>query len=252
MIYVNGDSFTQKSNGSIDYSWPILLEKTTQQTVLNQAAGCGSNSRMLSNLQDLYSLGIRPEIVLIGLTTYSRWHVPAERFGSWNIGPTVINDRTGQKDESMLKWWLLNAYNRIEFVRQYYNQIWQMHNFCQTHLNCPIIFFNAHDVEIEKIQKEIFGTDETQKAWVLDNVDDPSDQYTQDYITAFQFYREEYKKWIIKTESWMSFLQPNYIDPPGGEHADHPSRQGHRLICDYVLSIIKETLPNTYQKWSNI
>lgn len=249
MIYINGDSFTQRSNGLEDYSWPVHLAAKTNQPVINQAAGCGSNSRALSNLYDLHSLGIKPDLVIIPLTSFTRYHVPSSRFSAWNIGPTIINDRTGVVDKSIHKWWMVNVYDQIEFVRQYYNQIWQMHEFCNTHLQCPIMFFNGHNSSIQLIEQMLFGSDSEQQQWILKNVTNADDMYTEQYTTVFKFYREASKKWLRDMTSWLTFLNPDYIDPPNGEHPGHPSRHGHLLICDYVQCKIQETLPTLYQQW---
>lgn len=249
MIYVNGDSFTSRSSIQEDYSWSSHLSRKTNQTVVNQACGNNANSRALSSLHDLYSLGIRPELVIMALNNFRRWHVPSKRFSSWSIGPTTVNDRTGQIDDSMYKWWITNVYDQIEFVRQYYNQIWQMHEFCHTHLECPIIFFNSHDKNIDNIESKLFGSDAEQEQWILENVQDVTDIYTEQYKTVFKFYREASKKWIRYPKPWTSFLNPDYIDPPDGEHPHHPSREGHVLLCDYILCKIQETCPTIYQQW---
>lgn len=251
MIYVNGDSFTQKSPGAEDYSWSQILEQSVGQTVINQAAGCGSNTRMLSNLYNLHHQGIQPKLVIMALSSFHRWHVPGKQMSSWSIGPTIINDRTGLKDESMLKWWLINAYDKLEFVYQYYNTIWQMHELCHSKLKCPVVFFNAFDLEIYEIEKIVFGNHEQLTQWINQQVDDPVDQSTLNYLKAFEYFQKQSKLWIRDTVPWISFLHPNYIDPIDGEHPSHPSRQGHRLICDRVLSIIKERLPEISQQWSN-
>jgi hypothetical protein len=249
MIYVNGDSFTSRSSIQEDYSWSSHLSRKTNQTIVNQAAGCGSNSRMLSNLHDLYSLGVNPELVIIALSSHVRWHVPSSRFSSWSIGPTIINDRSGIVDESALKWWVASVFDKLEFVRQYYNQIWQMHEFCRNYLKCPIIFFNAFDNNIVNIEKQLFYSEASQRRWVVNNSLEPLDTYTEQYVKVFNFYKEASKSWVRFTTPWTSFLNPNYIDPPNGEHPNHPSREGHVLISDYVLCKIQETFPTIYQQW---
>jgi hypothetical protein len=237
MIYVNGDSWSQRSNIDPDYSWPKLLQEIVNVPVINQSAGCGSNSRILSNLYAAYQMGMRPDLILVGLTSFQRWHLPSKLGSSWNIGPTVINDRTGARDETMLNWWRKYVFDDLEYIYQYYNQIYQMNELGKNYFRCPIIFFNAWDINIVKIHNDIFKTDNDD--WIASLVD-TSDYAVVDYIECFKFFKDKFKDIKFYLDPWSKFLT-QHIDGPTGLHPGHPSPEGHRLICDYVSSIIKQT-----------
>ena len=101
----------------------------------------------------------------------------------------------------------------------------------------------------ENIEKQLFYSEASQRQWVVKNSLEPLDTYTEQYVKVFNFYKEASKSWVRFTTPWTSFLNPNYIDPPNGEHPNHPSREGHVLISDYVLCKIQETFPTIYQQW---
>jgi hypothetical protein len=250
VIYVNGDSWSQKSRTLVDYSWPKILQDTLCYPVENQSAGCGSNSRMLSNLYKTYQSGKRPDLIIIALTSFQRWHFPSRCGSSWSIGPTVINDRYNNNDETILNWWRRNVFDEVEFVYQYYNQIWQMHELSTKYFQCPIIFFNAWDVHISQIHQQIFYNN-IQK-WLESKLLDMDDYATIDYIKSFDFFKNEITRWNhLIDQPWTNFLT-NYIDDSNGLHPNHPSPDGHRLICDHVISTIKEKFPTTYQKFKGL
>jgi hypothetical protein len=247
MIYVNGDSWSQKSNGEIDYSWPTLLQENIKGTVVNQSAGCGSNSRMLANLYSAYQQGLKPDLILIGLTTFQRWHLPSQLGSVWNIGPTVINDRFGNKDETILNWYRKHVFDELEYIYQYYNLIWQMHELGKNYFQCPIIFFNAWDTEITKIHSTIFDTNDNN--WMKSLVKDPNDYAVLNYINYFNFFKSKFNEITLYINPWMDFLN-EHIDGPNDRHPGHPSLDGHKLISEYIISIIKQTVPEIWSKYT--
>ena len=244
MIYITGDSWTQKSNIFPDYSWPCVLEQLLNHTVINEAAGCGSNSRMVSGIQNLYLHGIQPDLVIVALTTFARYHVPGPALSSWSIGPTVINDRYSRSNNVILRWWLENVYNEVEFVFQTFKSIWQIHEFCKTHLQCPVIFQNAWSDDIKNIAIQMF-TDNNIKKWVHERVPDIHDYSTDQYIRSFEFFKSASKEWIIDYTPWHNNLNI-CNDGPNGLHPGHPDLDSHRLIANHVCSIIEEKLPELY------
>ena len=247
MIYVNGDSWSQKSNGPIDYSWPKLLQESINNTVLNQSAGCGSNSRILANLHSTYQTGIKPELILIGLSTFRRWHLPAQLGSAWNIGPTVINDRFNGKDDTILPWWRKHVFDKLEYLYQYYNQIWQMHELGKNYFQCPIIFFNAWDFEIIELHTKIFA--DNSNKWIFQLVEDQKDYAINDYIKYFDFFKSKFNQINLHMTPWMDFLT-DHIDGPNDLHPGHPSPKGHRLICEQVISIINKHTPDIWSKYT--
>jgi hypothetical protein len=248
IIYVNGDSWSQRSNINPDYSWPCLLQEKINCPVLNQSAGCGSNSRMLSNLYRLYQSGAEPKIVLIGLTTYTRWHLPARLGSSWSIGPTVINDRFSKPNESMLPFYVNDVFDDLEYVYQFYNQIWQMQEIAKNYLKCPIIFFvgwTANSPTILDIHHALFKGN--LEDWVCSKVEDTQDYAVQDYINAFQFFKTKVDDWHLVLDTWSDLVYNN-IDDDNGLHPGHPNPQGHKIICQNVLDKIKEKFPTIYKE----
>jgi hypothetical protein len=244
VIYVNGDSWSQKSGTLVDYSWPNILQETLGCLVENQSAGCGSNSRILSNLYKTYQSGVRPNLIIIALTSFQRWHFPSKCGSSWSIGPTVINDRYNNHDQTILNWWQRNVFDEVEFVYQYYNQIWQMHELSTKYFECPIIFFNAWDPYIAQIHQHIYYNNIQE--WLKLNLSDMDDYATIDYIKSFEFFKNEMAQWNHYIDyPWINFLT-GHIDDSTGLHPNHPSPNGHRLICKHVTSIIKEKIPTIY------
>mgnify|MGYP003639204233 FL=1 len=245
MIYVNGDSWSQRSNIDPDYSWPCILQSKAKCQVINQSAGCGSNSRMLSNLQKFYQTGARPKIILIGLTIYSRWHLPSKMGSSWNIGTmVVINDRFGEKNDEILPFYINYVYDEIEYIYQMYNQIWQMQELATNYFKCPIIFFNSWSspdnyYHLATMHKEIYKDPES---WIATRVDDTDDIAIKDYIHAFNFFKTKLDDWNLVLDTWSDLVY-NHIDDEKGLHPGHPSPQGHKMICNNVLDTIEQSYP---------
>ena len=249
MIYVNGDSWTQPSNVSPDYSWPVVLEQLLENPVINDAAGLGSNTRMLSCLHNFYIQGHRPDLVIIALSNFARYHVPSNRISHWSIGYSGLahNDRTGKKSHAINKWWQEEVYDELAFVYQNYKTIWQIQEFCNHNMNCPVLFFNAYDDIFFNFQEEIFGSNDQLTNWVNCRVHDPVDQHTLEYVNGFKFFKDQYKNWMLDPTLWKQLLSSQLIDDNNGGHPGHPSLDGHRLIANHVCSIIEEKLPELYQ-----
>jgi len=248
MIYVNGASWAQRSNTEPDYSWPSVLQSKAKCPVVNQAAGCGSNSRILNNLYRLYQTGSRPSVMLIALCIDTRWHLPSKMGSSWNIGTmVVINDRSGEKNDEILPFYINYVYDEIEYIYQMYNQIWQMQELATNYFKCPVIFFNQYsnkDYNFADIHNEI---DKDPTAYVLSRVEDANDYSTQDYIKSFEFFKTHFDKWHIELDSWSDLVY-NHIDDEKGLHPYHPNHEGHKIICDSVLDAIQQKHPLLYKE----
>lgn len=261
MIYVNGDSWSQRSNIDPDYSWPCILQSRAKCQVINQAAGCGSNSRILSNLYKLYHARYKPSLILIGLTVYSRWHLPSIMGSSWNIGPGVINDRFARKNDvnfhhefstnnELLTFYINDVYNEMEYIYQMFSHIWQIHELANNYFKCPVIFFNSWSspdkttYHLKTIYREIY---KDPVAWVTSKVDDVDDYSTQEYMQAFNFFRTKFNEWQLVLDSWSDLVY-NQIDDDKGLHPGHPSPEGHKMICNSVLDTIEQRYPLLYKE----
>jgi lysophospholipase L1-like esterase len=242
MIYVNGDSWsTWNTVESKEVIWPTQLQKQTEISVYNDSAGCGSNSRIFYNLCNFYQCAQarneKIDLVIIALSTNTRWHLPARRLSSWSIGPTVRNDRSGACDETILKWFTINVLDDLEFTYQYYNTIWQIDNLCKKTINCPVIFFNGWCNKLD-LFAEIFYNKEKTDNWIYSQVEDEKDMFTLNYISAFDYLRNYFKNVNYVKETWENFI--NDEDRVDGWH---PNTAGHQKISNFVLDKIKETYP---------
>ena len=280
MIYVNGDSWSRNTwspTFTNDVSWSSCLKQTYGIDVINESTGGGSNARVYDKLQLHYQLGHRPDLVLIGLSGENRWHLPTSNNKSWNFGPTIINDGTGDVDLSAFMWWTMRCLDRMEYTMQYWNTIWKIHTFCQHILKCPVIFFNAW-ADMDKLEHDIFDADANSVSkWVLDHSEcrDLRDINVRRYIALFEFYKKHRHEWLFERKSWAEILgrkqvwspnkfdyepdlptdqqdnQPQYLCGPNDFDPDHPNELGHRLIADYVMCSIKKFLPDMHESISN-
>lgn len=252
MIYVNGASWAQRSPVDPDYSWPAVLQSRVKSPVVNEAAGCGSNSRILSNLYRLYQTGRRPSIMLIALCIDTRWHLPSRQGSTWSIGGgTVVNDRFFKpeyaKEEELLVFFAADVYDILEYTYQMYNTIWQIQELANNYFKCPVIFFNQYANEnysLADIHNSIYKDPE---AFVLKMVEDVDDYSTQDYIKSFEFFKTQYNKWHIELDAWTD-LVCDYVDDEKGLHPYHPNHEGHKIICDSVQDAIKKKHPKLYKE----
>lgn len=238
-IYTNGDSFTQPSNGDVDYSWPKQLSDLTGWSIVNEAAGCGSNSRALSNLLAYFHAGNKPDLVIIGLTSPQRVHLPSARQSSWSIGPTVINDRSGKIADSVLKWYVDNCYDQTESMYQYYSIIWQIHELCNNHINCPVLFINMWDSEAHKFDQMLFSNDQTAiKDWINARVDDVMCYTTLNYYKMFEFFAKERIKWHMPLTCLDDMLSVEHHMP----NDMHPNSKGYTIFAQEIKKLVDNIL----------
>lgn len=246
MIYVNGDSFsrnTWSAENPIDYSWPRQLGQILQVEVINDSAGCGSNNRMLSGLHALYLQGQRPDLVLIALTGIGRWSLPTARQGYWNINASgAFNDRTGATNDELAKIWATEVYDQVELTYQYFNTIWQIHEFCKNYLRCPVIFFNAWSAANETIEHQVFDAVELDR-WLLDELGSDSQIFIDRYRTMFGFFSRCRESWRFERKPFTDILGPDDLYDQWGPDPDHPNPQGHTKIAHFVLGKIQDFLP---------
>ena len=252
MIYVNGASWAQRSNIDPDYSWPSILQSHVKCQVVNQAAGCGSNSRILANLYKLYQIGTRPSLMLIALCIDARWHFPSRMGSTWSIGPgAVINDRFFKPDfakvDDLSMFFIADVYSEIEYTYQMYNQIWQIQELAKNYFKCPVIFFNTYSNEEFDMKRTYNEIHKDSMAYVLGKVDEHDDYSTQEYIRAFEFFKTKSAEWHLELDSWSNLVY-NHIDDEKGIHPGHPSPEGHKIICNSVLSTIEQKYPLLYKE----
>lgn len=245
MIYVNGDSWSRNlwiSWSPEDWSWPKQLGESLNIEILNESQGCGSNSKIVADLQRNYFLGHNYDLVIIGLSSPNRWHIPARNMSSWLIGPTVLNDRLYKKDETILPWWTINSHNNLEYVYQHYSIIWQINEICKNYYKCPVLFFNAFDKKIPIIDEILQSGEAELSDWLKLNFESLFDNAYDDswdkYVTAFNFFGLQRKNWAFDPVPWSSLLSPADIDGPNDRDPMHPSRHGHKIISDYVMPFV--------------
>ena len=237
MIYVNGDSWsTWNTIDRLEEPWPMQLKNFTNHDVYNDSIGCGSNSRMFYNLCNFYqhtqTTKQSIDLVLIGLTTPQRWHLPSNRLSSWSIGPTVRNDRSGIVDETILKWYVSTVYDELEYYYQYFNTIWQIDTLCKKTIECPVVFFNSWDNDIDKFLDIFYNKSKCNK-WIYEKVDDTADMFTLNYINAFDYFRNYFVNVNFVRDCWENLItDQDRID------GWHPNTVGHAKICNFVKNKI--------------
>jgi hypothetical protein len=249
MIYVNGDSWSRNlwvDWSPVDWSWPKQLSETLNVEMLNESQGCGSNSKIIVDLQRNYFLGHKYDLVIIGLTTPNRWHLPAKNMSSWVIGPTILNDRLYKKDESILSWWKMNSHDDLEYTYHYYSIIWQINEMCKNYFKCPVLFFNAWDNEITKIDKILQSDESSLIEWLESKFtplsDSEYDTRWNSYVESFKFFQAQRKNWTFESTSWRFLLSASDYDGPEDRDPGHPSKKGHKIICEYVLPFVKNQI----------
>lgn len=228
-IYINGDSWTWGEDLSSSDLWPNMLASDIGISITNEATGCGSNSRVVDCLFNMFATGAHPDMAIIVLTGHHRWHVPSANMGAWSIGPLVaIDDRTGRKDEILRKWMLENSYDVIDSIYRYYRSIWQMQIICDQ-FDCPVWFFQAWDPDLHKL--DLLHDQENRRRF-LESCD--NDWFRMRYQRGFDFLSNQSIHWKYFEQPLKSLLVAEDLDITG-----HPNRTGHRKIANYIRNKIK-------------
>ena len=234
MIYVNGDSWSQRTPyvDSEDI-WPTLLAKKLGTNVYNDSMGCGSNSRIQHGLENYLVSEEPPEAIVLALTGHHRIHLPSENMGAWMVGPDIaINERTGQKDEQIRDWIYRNSYYELDSVYRYYKIVWTLENLCRK-FYCPYFIFQAWDSELSNLKLMHGGVNITN--YVYRFFDSPqTDVNAQRYVRAFEYFAEQSSGWVLQEQALNQLLQPTDYDETG-----HPLHSGHVKIADYIYDQIK-------------
>jgi hypothetical protein len=249
MIYVNGDSWSRNlwiSWSPEDWSWPKQLSDNLGIEIFNESQGCGSNSKILADILRNYFLGHRYDLVVIGLSTPYRWHLPAKNMSSWVIGPTILHDRTYKEDKTILPWWSVNCLNDLEYLYQYYNIIWQIDEICKNYFKCPVLFFNAWDSDIYEFDKILQSDDTALIEWLklkFQPLNEKEYDYRWDsYVQTFKFFKSCRNNWKFESKPWSSFLSESDYDGMLDRDPHHPSKNGHKMICEYILPFVKNLI----------
>ena len=232
MIYVNGDSWSFKHVGCTFDIWPEIVAKERNETLINRAVGCGSNSRIVSNLLSQQIMGFSPDLILIGLPGHHRFYIPSVNFGSWSIGPGgAHNDRTGpgtgQTNEFLVKFVYENCFDEIGSVYRYYQDLWQITKIAQES-NSRCLLFQMWDTSLNDYN--LLSSDDNIYNFVSKfyNVDS---YYYNEFVTAFKNLKAKSKDWEYWEEP-IKLLQSE-IDTTG-----HPNSLGHKKIASFVSSKI--------------
>jgi lysophospholipase L1-like esterase len=122
-----------------------------------------------------------------------------------------------------------------------------MHELGKNYFQCPVIFFNAWDTKIAKIHSTIFDTIDNN--WMKSLVEDANDYAILNYINYFNFFKSKFNEITLYINPWADFLTL-HIDGPNDLHPGHPSPDGHKLIAEYIISIIKENVPEIWSKYT--
>jgi hypothetical protein len=228
LIYVNGDSWSFRHTEYKFNIWPEIIATERNEVLINDAVGCGSNSRIASNLLDRQINEFSPDLILIGLTGHHRFHIPSVDFGSWSISPGFArNDRTGQTNESMVKVFYSNCFDEIGGVYRYYRDIWQITKIARES-NSRCLLFQMWDTSLNDYN--LLSSDDNIYNFVgkFYNIDS---YYYDEFVTAFKNLKAKSKDWEYWEEP-IKLLQSE-IDKTG-----HPNELGHKKIASFVSSKI--------------
>ena len=229
MIYVNGDSWSwHKDLYSADI-WPNLLAQQLKTNCVNESIGCGSNSRILDNVTNLYISGLRPALIVLALTVHHRYHLPSADMGSWSISPqTVRNDRLDVTDDYVKNWYYIHGHNEVDSIYRYYRDVWLLHEICKK-FECPFFIFQIWDKSIQQLG--LLESTKNIKNFLNNNQIDLSKQQGQAYLKSFLFFSKQQHNWNYSEETVLTFLNNDDLAIDG-----HPNKKGHKKIGDFVIN----------------
>jgi len=228
MIYVSGDSWSFR-HVEYDFNvWPEIIAKERNEILVNDAVGCGSNSRIVSNLLNQQLNGFSPDLLLIGLTTPQRFHIPSADFGTWSIGPQIgMNDRSGQTNVDIVKFVFSNCFDEIGCVYRYYRDIWQITKIAQE-IGCRCMLFQMWDSSLTTYN--LLSSDKN----IFDFVSkfyEPDSYYYTEFVTAF-------KNLKVKSRDWEYWETPPQLSTVEKDKTGHPNKLGHEKIASFINSKI--------------
>ena len=230
MLYTNGDSWSFKH---IEYDfpvWPDLVAEHLNMELLNESVGRGSNSRIIDCMKNQWLSGLQPKLIIIGLTTHHRYHIPSSKLGAWSVNPSSSsNDRTNENNSSIRDFIFAHCHQDLDSMFRYYRDIWTMHEFSKN-FNCKCLFFQAWDEGIKKL--DLLNSDENLfnyiKKFYL-----PGSFYFQTYFKLFNKFKELNTQWLYEETAMSSYLTKKEIDNTG-----HPNMLGHEKIAEHVIKLL--------------
>jgi len=242
MIYTNGDSWSMSytldqptvwPNHNMDLPvWPNMLAKDLNQELLSEGIGCGSNSRILDCLEDVYLTGKKPSYIVLALSAFHRWHLPAPGRNHWVIGPLVaLNNGTGEKDEFIQKWYYTNCDDKLDSIFRHYKTVWGLVNLCEK-IGSKYTIFNCWDKEIYNLNllESETNIEEFVTGFYKDNTAHPA---CTKYIESFFQLRNLSKTWNYIEKPLSSFLSESDYKDDG-----HPNEHGHLIIKNHIMDYI--------------
>ena len=229
MMYINGDSWSWHKDLHTADIWPNLIARQVEMDCVNESIGCGSNSRILDNVTNLYVSGVRPGLIVLALTVHHRCHLPAANMGSWSISPqTVRNDRLDVADNFIKDWYYTQGHNEVDSVYRYYRNIWLLHELCKK-FECPFFIFQMWDTSIQQLG--LLNSAKNIKDFLTDNHIDLNKQQGQAYFKSFSFFANQRIEWNYLEGPVSSYLNNSDLASDG-----HPNNCGHKKIADFVLN----------------
>ena len=238
MIYFNGDSHSyydpnwQPGVQNINNLWPAVVAKELGETYINESMGCGSNSRIFDCLENYLICGNRPSLVILGLTTFDRYHIPYGYMSRINYGPGHALIETTNNNNREIEKFLTSNYNELDAMYRYYKTIWEIFNLCE-YFKIKVFMFQMWDQSIAT--RGLLDDDQTMIEYVNQFKDDnntvwiPKDRY----IEGFRFFK--------KCKSFWNYNENVYsLDESLFDITQHPNELGHKKIADYVLQCLKE------------
>ena len=231
MIYVNGDSWSQRTP-YVDTKdiWPNLLAKKLDMPLINDSMGCGSNSRIQHGLENYFVSEVPPTAIVLALTGHHRIHLPSENMGAWMVGPDIaINECTGEKDEAIRDWIYRNSYFELDSVYRYYKIVWALENLC-CKLRCPYFIFQAWDTKLADLKLMQGGINITNYVYQFFSSPE-TDINAQRYIRAFEYFAEQSAGWMLQEQPLSELLTTDDYDDTG-----HPLHSGHIKIANHIYN----------------
>jgi len=243
VIYFNGDSWSTSYHVNDEHDiWPIntsayprwtnLVAQELQKDFYNESLGCGSNSRILDCVENLYLQDKKPELIILALTSHVRIHLPSGYGGYWNLNPGgALDSITGKFDDTVYKWYYANGHEELDSVYRYYKIVWNLNRLCKQ-FECPYLIVQAWDDEL--VDQKIFNDIET---YVTKHFPEYgiNDVRAQAYIQAFNAIAQDMASWNYSEDTFSKLIGPERLDD-----TLHPDPDGHKLIADYMIDKIKE------------
>jgi hypothetical protein len=227
MLYVNGDSWSFRHKEYTFPIWPELVAEHLGLELCNQSLGCGSNSRIIDCLSNQWLSGMNPSIMIFGLTTHQRYHLPAPDLGSWVLNfKSAHNEHTNEVNNNLSNFFYSKCYKEIDSIYRYYKNIWTIHNYCKK-FNSKYLIFQMWDSQLDELN--LLSSSENIYNYVIKHYPE-QDIYAEQYMLLFEKLKQLKLQW-------------NYIEKPASTNliatdfdaTKHPNKLGHKKLTNVVL-----------------